>query len=177
MQSRRRELSDLTLPLFHFEPEEVDIVCNLYIAASNSCYTETLMRNCRRSNPLVRYVESNLAYSCKVDNEPFFKKFLCISDTVRANRHCSKFNRPLLMPGKDDKRCANIPDWYICLRDKILDGCGVAGLEVFDESLDNFGCADSINRIVRKYNVDRDIHQLRRLFDTWIGYFSKWSCR
>ena len=139
IKRKKASNSQLTFQIFLLTPEEVDDICVAYHSAKDSCYSMDLKSQCR-TNPMVKFVESNLGYSCRLDNDLFFRNFLCMHRQMQKLENCTALIRGTTQPGREDVKCEKIPDFFACAKEPMMTACGDDSVTVMEQALEHYGC-------------------------------------
>jgi hypothetical protein len=81
-----------------------------------------------------------LAVACGPQQSLFFLSFDCIRNTIKANEECTQRLPGVWSPGKQKDSCWQVPAFFNCIKAQVLARCSAEGLNVFAQSLKQFGC-------------------------------------
>jgi len=138
LRHQRPEIAELSFPLYKYSRQELLELCDGYANVFLCSGFDPIMK-CL-NDELVRFARDHLGYMCSPQNiERFMRHYDCIVD-VDLRVDCNHFVRGLAEPGKDEKKCRGVGQYYECMRPIIERRCKPGALTELQESITEFGC-------------------------------------
>lgn len=134
------QLNFITFPLYNFQPSDVDQMCRSFQRLESTCLTDELRLKCN-GHPLVTILESLFGFACDSKNfRSFSASFECVHKTTLSNSVCVQMITGTGDPAQIRDKCASIPDYFLCLHQRIESACGPDAVRMLEMTLRHFGC-------------------------------------
>lgn len=135
-----KEADRITFSLYRYKQGDLQRLCTDYTWLHDSCYTPKMLNKCGR-HPFVVYIESFFSFSCRNETaQQFFNSFECIQNISTASTVCTSLIKGTYLPGREESKCSNIPQYFSCMAANVRKSCGEPSFNAFQGALQAYGC-------------------------------------
>ncbi|MCP9262701.1 hypothetical protein DINM_006055 [Dirofilaria immitis] len=145
IMQQRPLLKNVSFPMYKYTRQELLELCDNYVDAFLCSGFESIM--ICLNDEMVRFARDHFGYICTPQNiKRFMKHYECIVEvTTTYNKKCQIFISGVTEPGKDQRKCRGIRQYYNCMKSEIMQKCQSEALKEFKTSIIEYGCDLSLH--------------------------------